>query len=178
MIDAGSTAIARCRENLRLNGLSEANYVLLEKAVGERTGEVCFSDAGGASTQNRVVGAASVEKVVRVEMTTIDHELERIGRAPAFIKVDVEGHDLPALRGGVRTLQSGSVRLVKFEHNQTEPIELLLGFFGSLGWTVFALDKLGRPTLDSTLIRTNFNLFACPATSPALLRLNRGVALE
>jgi len=109
-------------------------------------------------------------------MTTIDLELERIGKAPAFIKVDVEGYDLQALRGAIRTLQSGAVRLVKFEHNQNGPIEPFLEFFASVGWKVFALDKSGRPSLDRTMIDTNMNLFACPIGSPILQRLQGSAA--
>lgn len=163
MIDAGETAIERARENLHLNGLDEGDYVLVGQAVGEQEGAVFFTDLGGASTLNRLVTqpeAGAAQR--RVVMTTIDRELEKLGRQAAFIKVDVEGQDLAALKGAIRTLRSGSVKLVKFEHNQSEALAPILDFFDELGWVVFALDDRGRPTRDRARIERNMNLFAAP----------------
>jgi FkbM family methyltransferase len=173
MIDAGEKAIERTRENLRLNGLDESDYVLIEQAVGEEEGEVLFTDLGGASTLNRVVvepEAGSTGR--RVAMTTIDRELEKVGRQPTYIKIDVEGHDLAALKGASRALRSGSVKVVKFEHNQSDPLAPLLAFFDSLGWVVFALDERGKPSTDRAHIERNMNLFA--AEEALFCRLNLG----
>jgi hypothetical protein len=52
--------------------------------------------------------------------------------------------------------------LVKFEHNQSEPLKPLLDFFYSLDWKVFALDKRGEPTDQQQYISRNMNLFAAP----------------
>jgi FkbM family methyltransferase len=167
MIDAGVEAIARVRENLQLNRLDDADFIPVCKAVGEASGEVYFSDIGGAHTQNRVVRADGEPgvKTRRVEMTTIDLELARIGRKPTFIKVDVEGQDLAALKGAVATLRAGTVKLVKFERLPQEPLAPLVDFFDELGWEVFALDRRGRRTWDSSLIERSLNLFASPAAT-------------
>lgn len=168
MIDAGAAAIERALENLRLNELDERAFVLICKAVGEKPGEVLFTDIGGASTQNQVVAQPDHgSEGRRVEMTTIDDELEKLGRQATFIKTDVEGHDLAALKGAVRALRSGPVRLVKFEHNQSETLAPLLDFSDSLGWVMFALDASGRPTTETPRhVERNMNLFAA---TPELL---------
>lgn len=172
LIDAGDAAIARVRENLALNGLDERDFVPVCKAVGETVGEVWFTDIGGAHTQNKVVEEPEAgSNGRRVEVTTIDIEVERLGRSPSFIKVDVEGQDLPALRGALRTLRSGSVKLVKFEHLPQEPLDPMLQFFRELGWTVFGLDAAGRRTTDQRDIESNLNLFAAPEDH--LARTNR-----
>jgi FkbM family methyltransferase len=164
MIDAGEVAIKRTLENLLLNGLPAEKFCLIRKAVGDSEGVVSFLDLGGANTVNRVIGQEVEEgvKTCTVEMTTIDKELSIINRAPTFIKTDLEGHDLLALKGAVNTLKGGTVRLVKFEHNQTEPLDPLLSFFEALDWKVFALDRLGKPTDKPRYISQNMNLFAAP----------------
>lgn len=164
MIDAGEVAMTRTFENLLLNGLPVKNYYLVRKAVGDSEGIVYFSDLGGANTVNRVVSEKERCEInsCPVEMTTIDKELGKINRSPSFIKTDVEGHDLPALRGAVNTLRKGTVRLVKFEHNQSEPLDPLLEFFEAIGWKVFALGKAGEPTDERRYVSQNMNLFAAP----------------
>jgi FkbM family methyltransferase len=164
LIDAGRRATERARDNLRLNNLDLNRFVVVHAAIGDRQGIARFSDLGGASTINRVLATGETigAKTVEVRLTTIDDELERIGRSPSFIKIDVEGHDFLALNGCARALRSGSVRLVKFEHNQRDPLEPIEQFFGELGWQIFALDRRGNITFDKAVIASNMNLFAAP----------------
>jgi FkbM family methyltransferase len=164
MIDAGEAAMERTLENLLLNKLPAEKYHLVRKAVGDSEGVVRFSDLGGANTVNKVMSEEEGDGVntCTVEMTTIDKELSLINCAPSFIKTDLEGYDLPALKGAVNTLRGGTVRLVKFERNQTEPLDPLLEFFESLDWKVFALGRRGEPTDRRRYISQNMNLFAAP----------------
>jgi FkbM family methyltransferase len=163
LIDAGRRAVERTQENLRLNGLDLSRFVVLRAAVGDRKGVVLFTDLGGASTHNRVVDDVAVDTAtVAVPLTTIDEEVERLGMRPAFIKIDVEGYDFTALRGSERTLRSGAVRLVKFERNQSEPLQPFEAFFGQLSWRIFALDGFGKPTVEALTVARNQNLFAMP----------------
>ena len=163
LIDAGEIAAARTRENLELNGLSPEQFVVLHKAVGSQCGPVTFTDLGGASTLNRVVepGDTAVSTVT-IEMTTLDAELDRLGKKPSFLKIDVEGQDLEVLRGSLATLRSGCVRLVKFERNASEPLEPIIAFFKDLDWSVFALRKTGEVTQEDRVLLKNMNLFAAP----------------
>lgn len=165
MIDAGAAAMARVQENRALNGLSPTDFITVHKAVGEQPGVVRFTDEGGAYTRNKVVEAGEEKtavRIVEVEMTTIDAEVERLGWQPTYLKIDVEGQDLPALKGALRTLRSGNVRLVKFEHNATEPLPPLLAFFHELGWKVFTVHK-GRVSDAQQHLEREMNLLASPA---------------
>ncbi|MBK7384374.1 MAG: FkbM family methyltransferase [Flavobacteriales bacterium] len=170
MIDAGTAAIARVQENRDLNGLSANDFVTIHKAVGERPGMVRFTDEGGAYTRNMVVDAddPTSKPIVEVEMTTIDIEVARMGWRPTYLKIDVEGQDLPALKGAIGVLRSGDVRLVKFEHNASEPLAPLITFFNELGWTVFTLFK-GRITQEKRHMEKEMNLFAAPPAIFAML---------
>ena len=139
-------------------------FIVLHKAVGEKEGVIRFTDLGGASTQNKVVDehTGHSEKVVEVEMTTIDKEVAHYNLTPSFIKTDVEGQDLNALKGALNTLKSGSVRIVKFEHIGDNPLQPILQFFDQLKWRVFSLDNMGKPTLEESRMSGELNLFAMP----------------
>jgi FkbM family methyltransferase len=163
LIDAGKKASERTLENIRLNNLPTDKFVVINKAVGRSQGMVEFTDLGGASTLNHVVKESTDSKTVKIELTTIDVELKKMGKKPTFIKVDVEGLDLDVLQGSIDTLKNGSVQLVKFERNSSEPLNPLIQFFENISWLVFALNKKGRATRDFEIVSKNMNLFACPA---------------
>lgn len=163
LIDAGEVAVRRTRQHLVLNGLDPKRYIILHKAVGAEAGVVRFTDLGGASTLNRALahGEQSVEPTVEVAVTTIDAEVAALGWRPTYIKIDVEGHDLAALRGAWNTLRGGSVRLVKFERLASEPLAAFTDLFDELGWTVFALHR-DRIVRDPDALAHTLNLFAAP----------------
>ena len=171
LIDANPTAVRRARENVALNGLDTDRFAVLEAAVGQDEGEALFTDLGGANTGNRIVaGQSESTRVRRVPLTTIDAEVARRGERPAFIKVDVEGHDYQALLGARRTLESGSVRLVTFERDPREPLAPFTQLFDSMRWKLFALDENGRATDERTIIERRLNLFATPLDRYAMLK--------
>ena len=165
MSDAGAECLRRVEENLELNGIERADYDLVHAALGDKPGEVCFTDKGGASTQNTIVADQGEEPAgaVKVRMTTIDQEMERLGNPDTtFIKLDVEGFDLPALRGGTQTLRRGSVKLVMFEKWPSVPLGDFLEFFGDLGWRVFSLGPNFEKQFDPEINADKRNLFAEP----------------
>lgn len=174
MIDAGATAVERTTEHRDLNGLSADRFIIVHKAVGATPGTVTFTDLGGASTLNRVLepgqSAPAGARTVTLERTTIDTELKRLGMKPAYMKIDVEGQDLPALQGAIETLRSGCVRLVKFEHNAPEPLQPVLDFWKELGWEVFTLDR-DRISQDRARLERDMNLFAAPKEVFATLKV-------
>ncbi len=174
LIDAGRVAVARTREHLALNKLSPDHFIVLNMAVGEKVGIVRFTDAGGASTLNRVIEeGVPYERTIEVEMTTIDKEVRLWGESPAFIKIDVEGQDLNALKGALNTLKNGSVKLVKFERNQSEPLIPIIEFFSEIKWQVFSLDKKGIPSTSGNLISQDMNLFAMPEKIFGQIAINK-----
>jgi len=163
LIDANPKAIARTEENLRLNKLPEDKFIPIQKALGDKQGIIRFSDKGGARTDNRILDEDDMqESYTSIEMTTIDSIVERHKFGPAFIKLDVEGYDLPALKGAIRTLGSGSVRLVKFEILDFGTFPEFKSFFTNINWKIFALSDNGKPITDEECFKTQLNLFASP----------------
>ena len=71
------------------------NYTIENAAVGEETGEIFFTDIGGSSTQNKVITNENCLNeeacVTKVNMTTIDEEMKKIGNPECSFSKDPRG---------------------------------------------------------------------------------------
>jgi FkbM family methyltransferase len=94
-------------DHLSLNGVSEGQATIVPAAVSDICGQAMFyfdgtSDKSTLSVKHeRIPAATSVE----VETVTIDAFCSRRKIAPRFIKIDIEGYELHALRGAELTLR-------------------------------------------------------------------------
>lgn len=98
--------------NVRLNQLDErvdAHGI----GLSESAGKLRFSRHLG--TMNHVLSDKEEVPSVEIEVSTLDELLD--GQAPLAVKIDVEGHELPLLRGGARTLSSPRLCAVILEVN-------------------------------------------------------------
>ena len=94
----------RCAEN------PSWQYVL--KACGGRLGKIFFDGIdpmGGLASQSR-----SDKSMLEVEMTSIDHEVNRLGLpGPFLIKLDTHGFEVPILEGAAGTLENAEYIVVE-----------------------------------------------------------------
>lgn len=133
------------RHNVRANRLGQV--VIVASAAGPEAGRVTLV----APNQNLGEVHVRPDEHGAVPMTTLDAEAVRLGcGAVSFIKLDIEGFELAALRGAMAILR-GSPRILV----QTEVVpshaarfghswEDLRGFFAELGFASHACDPAGR----------------------------------
>ena len=137
---------ARLMENIRLNGLK--NVVVREVGVGARPGAGTLVYAplmpGGGSLEQKTVEQLKRSRVApisqQIQITTLDQDIEDAGLPPPdFIKIDIEGWELEALRGSRRTLAAYRPALFLEMHGETmrekkRKVAAIVDFLGELGY--------------------------------------------
>ncbi|MFN4295091.1 MAG: FkbM family methyltransferase [Thermoflexales bacterium] len=121
----------RLRENLALNGLTNAR--LVELALGERAGSAWLAAPAGASGRGALVLTPTD---LPVAVQTLDGLVEASALpAPDFVKIDVEGAELAVLRGGADTLARRRPALLIEVHPQAD-YAALWAFLDALGYAM------------------------------------------
>ena len=101
---------SRLEENLRLNHLGEL-VTAHNLGVGENPGLIRFSLDQNCG--NRVLRDDEPEEGVAVKVVTLDEVLA--GASPHLMKIDVEGFELPVLRGAEEILQRPELHSIILE---------------------------------------------------------------
>jgi FkbM family methyltransferase len=111
-----------CQRNLRMNKVF--NVDLMRLAISNRTGPRVMSYLP-CSTGNRILDdvcsseAMNVQgKPAIVEATTLDDFCAKTVLIPDMVKVDVEGHEVEVIEGGMQTLRSSKTTLILEVHNR------------------------------------------------------------
>jgi len=88
-----------------------------------------YTDGGETWYDARLVASGSKLRKFRVQTSTLDSLLANIERPVKFIKVDVEYHELPCIRGAMQIQEWKPILLIEFLRNPdckgTEQYELL-----------------------------------------------------
>jgi len=108
-IEADSDAVALLNRSCHWHPAEHASLTVLPVAVSDRTGFLRFSIAKRARSANSIEGFGStqtggVAETRTVPCLTLDALLDDFP-SPDLIKIDVEGAELNALRGGTRVLR-------------------------------------------------------------------------
>lgn len=117
-------------DNVALNEFG--NVTVVGSALSDKagSGELYLKHHGTVSS---LIGNGDC---VRVEIDTLDISLERIGaRRVDIIKIDVEGHELPVLRGAVKTIRSNpGVKFVIASYHYPEQVRDVGCFLAEMGF--------------------------------------------
>lgn len=96
-------------ETLRLNaGLLGDEVTVAEQALADTTGTKVFMTDNGSSSQIDPGLSSGIE----AETVTLDDYVSRHGLRVGLVKLDIEGHEQPFLRGAVHTLKTQKPRLI------------------------------------------------------------------
>lgn len=96
------------RRNLS-QSIADERVIVIEKGMYDRVGSLTFVAGGDSASGEFQEGAGSGElPVTTIDQVVSDLQLPRVD----FIKLDIEGSEVPALRGAVETLRRFKPRIV------------------------------------------------------------------
>ena len=116
---------ARLLENIRLNKLSNVTVRKLGLGSRAQSAELVFAPlmTGGGSLEPKTAAQIkNSQKVMseRIEITTLDRDIAEGGLpAPDFVKIDIEGFELEALKGASQTLSAHRPAVFLEMHGET-----------------------------------------------------------
>jgi FkbM family methyltransferase len=133
-------------QNLRLNG--RGNVRVRNLAVGEAPGSITLlSDplmpggtSGDPTVAGQIKGSSTTATAVQVPVVTLDQDIAAAQLPPpALIKIDIEGMELPALKGMADTLRQHHPELYMEMHGATMDhkdanVRAIVDFVLSLGY--------------------------------------------
>ena len=112
------------QKNVKVNGIE--NIVCLKSALGAENGRIMFYENGDAESSILAshMGKSATGPRVWVDMITIDKLVEDEKLLPSLIKLDVEGAELKALEGAVKTIDRFEPRLLVEVHHPVLPEQI------------------------------------------------------
>ncbi len=151
---------------------------IVAAAVGEATGTVDFQSCEQGAYSGVLVGAPPGKvRTIAVAQTTLDTLVSEPGRRPPdVLKMDIEGSELLALRGGTALFEGARpILLAEFSDRRTRPFGYRA--VDAYDWLSEREYMLFRFTSGSRLIRDERrndydadNLVGCPAEALNRLR--------
>ena len=140
-------------------------------ALGEAEGEVelCFDERdtwSGSTSGTPAEAGEGTRRRIRVPQTTLDAYVERLGEAPDWVKLDVEGAEHPVLSGARHTLRAFRPRVI-FESWAGPARERIAETFERADYRICALpwDAIAEPralTAEAFLTASATNFLAVP----------------
>jgi FkbM family methyltransferase len=116
----------RLMENIRLNGLQNVTVRKMGAGSISQDATMVFSQLmpGGASIEPAIAGririAGGDTATETIHITTLDQDIQEASLpAPDFVKIDIEGFEIEALRGARNTLTAHSPALFLEMHGET-----------------------------------------------------------
>ncbi len=152
------------RRNLELNGVGNVTPVGVALGDEEGTAELSLHSESTWAKLDTSADTAFQESLevtgrVRVEVSTIDQQLQTLP-APDLVKIDIEGAEVAALRGGSRLLSDVRPTLICELHGTNEAVSSLLESHG------YTLQTIETPDVAPREARWDVHVLAVPEPRP------------
>jgi FkbM family methyltransferase len=138
-------------ELARCVGAAFPDVRVVEAVASDHPGTaVLYLPAGGPGT-----GTSSLEQATARPVTVERITIDELGLTDVrFVKMDVEGHELPALRGAEQTLRRDRPLLIVELEERIQPVEPVLDLLGRWGYRPYVMPS-GRwiPLSEFDLVR-------------------------
>ncbi|HKT03224.1 MAG TPA: FkbM family methyltransferase [Rugosimonospora sp.] len=130
-----------------LRRAAPSNVEVVAAAASDEAGEadIWVPDAAGPNGVNSLVRNATHSRAMRVPTVTVDSlGLEDV----RFAKIDVEGHELPVLRGAEKTVRRWQPALFIEVESRMQPVSSIVDLLGSWGYRGWVLPGRAWLPLD------------------------------
>jgi len=104
--------VERLKDQIQINRINDS-VSIVNKGVGDKRGSLFFTN--NHDTTNKVCLTGDTENSTKVEVTTLDDELEK--NEKYFFKIDVEGFEYNVIQGGKNVLSSPNTSSLIIELN-------------------------------------------------------------
>lgn len=144
-VEPSPAAFLALKRNVLSNGYA-SEVDLRNIAVSDHCGRAAFSSAD-ADTTNHLLASNEAHSSIDVPLTTLDTVVS--GRRVTLLKMDIEGYELPALRGASSLLASPDLKALIVEVNQSSDrygysSDDLLNIISAAGFASVAYDPYAR----------------------------------
>lgn len=154
----------RLKENIKLN--KQKNVTVKKLALSNKNSISLFYDRGEKSSLNKQADDSTQVKAVRVRTVTLDTFIKQNKiQHVRLLKIDVEGSEIPVLKGGIQLLKTpnnpdiiieavdSSLKSAGYKQSQ------LMSFLKKLGYKPYFFHREGLKPYNNSGHQPGFNLF-------------------
>ena len=147
-----------CSAPLRKLCSEKQGFVFHERALAEKEGHICLTRTLEPNTGAHIT--SDTENAIAVEATTLDALFGSVTQDDRpLLKLDLQGYELHALRGGTTFLRSVEAILTEvsfFAQAYEPPIAALVSFLDERGFQLYDIASLAGRTRDNRLHQGDF----------------------
>lgn len=103
----------RCKMNFLLNNINESNVKQI--ALSDKEGEVCFTNDIDVSAMNKISESSNGIKVKTKTLDKFASEENLLVEHDYVLKIDVEGHEIPVLKGAEEFFKTRNIKAFMIE---------------------------------------------------------------
>jgi FkbM family methyltransferase len=133
-------------KNIELHGLK--NVIPVKKALSSTTGTAEFiMDGTMCAGLTDCLIYQDKSRVQTVETISFADACAEVGEVPRYVKMDIEGAEVPTIRGALEFLKSHPIRFAIESYHKMDgelTYKTLEALFPSIGYSVHSSDKFGQ----------------------------------